>query len=97
VIGGSANEQAALFARDHGLPGLAGSDSHTVLEVGVAYNAVRGDPSTPEGLLAAIQTVDMHPGRATFYVRAWTPLAKMIQSMRGNGRRRTHATERGTR
>ena len=30
----------------------------------------------------------MHPGRASFYVRAWTPLAKMIQSMRGNGRRR---------
>jgi predicted metal-dependent phosphoesterase TrpH len=95
VIGGSANEQAALFGRNHGLPGLAASDSHTVLEVGVTYNAVRGDPSTPAGLLAAIQAVDMHLGRATFYVRAWTPLAKMIQSMRGNGRRRTHATERG--
>ena len=93
VIGGSANERAALFALDHGLPGLAASDSHTVLEVGVSYNAVEGDPSTPEGLLAAIQAVEMYPGRATFYVRAWTPLAKMIQSLRGNGRRRAYKTE----
>jgi predicted metal-dependent phosphoesterase TrpH len=97
VIGGSANEQAALFALEHGLPGLAASDSHTVLEVGVSYNAVFGDPSTPEGLLAAIGSVDLHPGRATFYVRAWTPLAKMIQSIRGKGRRRTHESERDSR
>jgi len=91
VIGGSANERAALFARERGLPGLSASDSHTVLEVGVSYNALRGDPGTPEGLLAALAGVDMHPGRATFYVRAWTPLAKIIQSMRGNGRVRPSA------
>ncbi|MGA3056661.1 MAG: PHP-associated domain-containing protein [Candidatus Limnocylindrales bacterium] len=97
VIGGSANERAALFAQDHGLPGLAASDAHTVLEVGVSYNAVSGDPSTPEGLLAAIGTADIHPARATFYVRAWTPLAKIIQSIRGNGRGRTHVTEKGRR
>jgi predicted metal-dependent phosphoesterase TrpH len=83
-----ANEEAGLFARDHGLPGIVASDSHTVMEVGVAYNAVTIDPGTPEGLLAALREVDLHPGRATFYVRAWTPLAKMIQSLRGNGRSR---------
>lgn len=97
VLGGSANEKAAIFARDHGLPGLAASDSHTVLEVGVAYNGVYGDPSTPEGLLAALGEIDMHPARASFYVRAWTPLAKMIQSMRGNGRRPAHDTKRDLR
>ena len=86
VVGGSANQQAADFAREHGLPGLSASDSHTVLEVGVAYSRLFGDPSTPEGLLAALASVDMHPARATFYVRAWTPLAKIIQSLRGNGR-----------
>jgi hypothetical protein len=48
-------------------------------------------------LLAAIEDVDMHPARATFYVRAWTPLAKIIQSMRGNGRRRALATGRDAR
>jgi predicted metal-dependent phosphoesterase TrpH len=87
-FGPDANEQAALFALEHRLPGLAASDSHTVIEVGVAYNAVVGNPGTPDGMLAALLDPDLHPGRATFYVRAWTPLAKMIQTLRGNGRRR---------
>ena len=87
VLGASANDRAAAFARERGLPGLCASDSHTVLEVGVSYNAVVGDPSTPAGLLAALTAVDIHPHRASYYVRAWTPLAKLIQSMRGNGRR----------
>jgi predicted metal-dependent phosphoesterase TrpH len=86
VIGGAANDRAAEFALEHKLPGLCASDSHTVIEVGVSYNAISGDPSTPAGLLAALATADLHPARATFFVRAWTPLAKMIQSMRGNGR-----------
>jgi predicted metal-dependent phosphoesterase TrpH len=91
VVGGSANELAAAFAREHGLPGLCASDSHTVLEVGVSSNAVQGDPGTPAGLLAALAGVEMHPYHASYYVRAWTPLAKLIQSARGNGRRRAAA------
>jgi len=91
VVGGSANERAATFARERGLPGICASDSHTVLEVGVSYNSVVGDPGTPAGLLAALADVDMHPSHATYYVRAWTPLAKLIQSTRGNGRRRVAA------
>ena len=87
VIDASANERAALFARQHALPGLCASDSHTVFEVGVSYNAVRGNPSTAAGLLAALATAGIHPYRASYYVRAWTPLAKLVQSMRGNGRR----------
>jgi predicted metal-dependent phosphoesterase TrpH len=90
VIGGSANERAAVFAREYSLPGLGASDSHTVLEVGVTYNVVHGDPSTAAGLLAALASVDLHPHRASYYVRAWTPLAKLVQSMRGNGRRPAH-------
>jgi hypothetical protein len=92
VLGGSANERAALFAREHELPGVCASDSHTVIEVGISYNALAGDPGTAEGLLAALAGVDMHPSRATFFVRAWTPLAKIIQSMRGNGRVRPGAS-----
>jgi predicted metal-dependent phosphoesterase TrpH len=92
VLGGSANEKAALFAVGHNLPGVAASDSHTVLEVGVAYNILTGDPSTPEGLLTALASVDMQPGHASYYVRAWTPLAKIIQSLMGNGRRRPRQT-----
>jgi predicted metal-dependent phosphoesterase TrpH len=87
VIGASSNDRAAEFARRFGKPGLAASDSHTVLEVGVCYNIVADDPGSPAGLLAALANVEIHPGRASYYVRAWTPLAKLIQSMRGNGRR----------
>ncbi len=96
VVGGSANERAALFAREHSLPGLCASDSHTVLEVGVSYNSVRGDPGTSAGLLAALATVDTHPYRASYYVRAWTPIAKLVQSVRGNGRRPVQASPGGS-
>ena len=58
------------------------------MEVGVSYNTVFGDPGTPAGMLAALAHIDMHPYHASYYVRAWTPLAKLIQSARGNGRRR---------
>jgi len=89
VVGGAANDRAAEFAAEHGLPGICASDSHTVLEVGVSSNAVEGgDPGTPAGLLAALAHVEMHPYHASYYVRAWTPLAKLIQSARGNGRSR---------
>lgn len=92
VIGSGANEKAALFAREYSLPGLCASDSHTVFEVGVSYNIVEGDPSTPAGMLAALSGVDIQPHRASYYVRAWTPVAKLIQSMRGNGRRPANAS-----
>jgi len=62
------------------------SDSHSILEVGVAYTALDGEPSTPAGLLAALARVEMVPGRASLYIRAWTPMAKVIQRARGNRR-----------
>jgi predicted metal-dependent phosphoesterase TrpH len=86
VLSGSGNERAAVFAHDHGLPGVAASDAHTVLEVGVAYNAVSGDPSTPEGLKAALASVEIITGRASYFVRGVTPIATLIQRWRGNGR-----------
>jgi predicted metal-dependent phosphoesterase TrpH len=92
VVGGSANDRAGAFAREHGLPGICASDSHTVLEVGVASNVLLGPASSPTELLAALPSVEMHPYHASYYVRAWTPLAKLIQSARGNGRRRASAT-----
>lgn len=81
---GRGNEHAAAFAAEHGLPGVAVSDAHSVLEVGVAYTALDGDPSTPDGLRAALAGVQIVPGRASLLVRAWTPLAKVVQRARGN-------------
>ena len=88
-IVGNGNDRAATFAREHGLPGVAVSDAHTIVEVGVAYTALRGDPSTPAGLLAALAEPELVAGRASYAVRLWTPLAKGIQRARGQGRGRT--------
>ena len=59
-----------------------------IIEVGVAYTVLDGDPSTPAGLLAALPTADLVTGRASYAVRLWTPLAKGVQRARGNGRSR---------
>ncbi len=86
---GSGNELAAEFAGANDLPGVAVSDAHSVLEIGVAYTALDGDPSTPAGLLAALRgDRDLVPGRASMVVRAITPVAKVVQRARGNRRAR---------
>jgi predicted metal-dependent phosphoesterase TrpH len=89
---GRGNERAAGFARDHGLAGVAVSDAHSVLEVGVAYTALDGDPSTAAGLLAALPGAEIVPGRATYAVRLWTPIAKAVNRSRGNRRIRPGAS-----
>ena len=89
---GHGNEDAQAFALEHGLPGVAVSDAHSIMEVGVAYTALDGDPSTAAGLLAALPRAEIIPGRATFFVRLWTPIAKGVNRLRGNGRvRPVHA------
>jgi predicted metal-dependent phosphoesterase TrpH len=86
VVGGDGNGRAAAFARELGLPGVAASDAHSLLEVGVAYNVLEGDPSTPEGLLAALRTVQIITGRASYLVRTLTPISKLVNRARGNTR-----------
>lgn len=86
IVGGNGNERAMLFAREHELPTVGVSDAHSTLEVGVAYTVLDGDPSTPDGLLAALPTGRIVSGRASYLVRAITPVAKVVQRARGNGR-----------
>ena len=83
---GGGNERAAVYAGEHALPGVAVSDAHSILEVGVAYTALEGDPSTPAGLKAALAGVQIVPGRASLFIRGWTPVAKVVQLARGNRR-----------
>ena len=94
LIGGG-NERAMAFARANERPVVAVSDAHTILEIGVAYTAVDGDPSTPDGLLAALASGELVPGRASFTVRAITPFAKVIQRARGRGRIRPDPLDAG--
>jgi hypothetical protein len=92
---GQGNQRAAEYARERELPGVAVSDAHSILEIGVAYTKLEGDPSTPAGLLAALANLpgaQIVPGRASLVVRAWTPVAKAVQRSRGN--RRVQPAER---
>ena len=87
LIVGDGNARAAELAARLGVPGVAVSDAHTTLEVGVASTVLRGDPSTPEGLRAALAgTRELVTGRASAYVRLLGPAAKLVQRARGRGR-----------
>ena len=86
IMIGNGNQRAAEFAAEHRLAGIAVSDAHSVLEIGVAYVALDGDPSAPAGLRTALPTAELVTGRATVFVRAVTPIAKLVQRARGNGR-----------
>jgi len=83
---GHGNEQAVTFAAEHAKPVVAVSDAHSLIEIGVAYSALEGDPSTPDGLLAALASGELVPGRATYFARLLTPVSKVVQRVRGNGR-----------
>ena len=83
IMLGDGNEKAVVFAKEHGLPGVSVSDAHTLLEVAVASTVMDGDPSTPAGLLAALPAAHLTLGRATFFVRLVTPVAKVVQRARG--------------
>ena len=41
-------------------------------------------PRTGMWLLAALSSLEIVPGRASFMVRLWTPVAKGINRLRGN-------------
>ena len=83
---GSANPQAAEFAHAHGLPGVASSDSHSLMELGVAYTILPDDFSTAAELLALLRGASIVTGRASYLARLWTPVAKLVQRSRGNRR-----------
>ncbi|HUQ44492.1 MAG TPA: PHP domain-containing protein [Candidatus Limnocylindria bacterium] len=83
IVFGDGNIRAAELAAAVGVPGVAVSDAHTTIEVGVASTAVWGDPSTPQGLAAALAGQrDLVTGRASLYARLATPAAKAVKRMR---------------
>ena len=84
---GDGNARAAELAERVGVPGVAVSDAHTTLEVGIAATTVQGDPATPEGLRSALAGPrELLTGRSSAYVRLLGPAAKLVQRARGRGR-----------
>ena len=84
---GDGNALAAELAARVGVAGVAVSDAHTTMELGVAATILSGDPHTPEGLRAALAgPLELLTGRASAYVRLFGPAAKLVQRARGRGR-----------
>jgi predicted metal-dependent phosphoesterase TrpH len=82
VLVPGANDRAAEWAASHGLPGVAVSDAHTLLEVGVAYLILEGPLADAESLRAALPSGTIMASRASLAVRLFTPVAKLIQRLR---------------
>jgi predicted metal-dependent phosphoesterase TrpH len=92
---GDGNARAAELAARLGVPGVSVSDAHTTLELGIAATIVRGDPSTPDGLRAALAgPFQLVTGRSSAYVRLLGPAAKLVQRARGRGRVRAPVASR---
>jgi predicted metal-dependent phosphoesterase TrpH len=83
---GDGNLRAAELAHQLGLPGVAASDAHTVMEVGIAYTMLRGQIRNAAELRAALPGADLVTGRASWLARAGMPLFKGVQWLRGNRR-----------
>ncbi len=81
-----ANPLAAAFAARHGLPGVASSDAHSITELGIASTVIPGSFSSADELRALLPAAVVQPGRASYYLRLWTPIAKLVNRARGNGR-----------
>lgn len=86
VLGGRGNQRAADTAHERGLPGVAVSDAHTVLEVGVSYTIADGPIDSADDLRAALAGAELVMSRGSYVARASAPLAKIVQRWRGNGR-----------
>ena len=83
---GDGNAQAAEFARKFEIPGIAVSDAHTTIEVGVAYTILEGEVDTAELLKAALPGARLITGKGSRLVRLTMPVNKLVQRMRGNRR-----------
>jgi predicted metal-dependent phosphoesterase TrpH len=83
---GSANPLAAELARTRDLPGVASSDAHSLMELGVAYTIVPGAVHGAADLRALLPSAQLVTGRASYLVRLMTPAAKIVQRLRGNRR-----------
>jgi len=83
---GDGNAQAAEFAKKFEIPGVAVSDAHTTMEVGVAYTILQGPIDTAEQLKAALANVQLVTAKGSRLVRLAMPVSKLVQRVRGNRR-----------
>jgi predicted metal-dependent phosphoesterase TrpH len=76
VMLGRHNRMAADLAREHGLPASAGSDAHTVNEIGNAYVEMP-DFDNPEGFLAALSQGKIVGRISPPWVHIWSSWSRL--------------------
>ena len=87
LVAPGGNQRAAELAATHGIPSVASSDAHSIMEIGNAASILTGDPSTPAGMRAALAAPhELITGRGSFVARAIMPVVKIINAARGNRR-----------
>jgi len=87
LVAPGGNQRAAEIAATHGIPSVASSDAHSIMEIGNAASILLGDPSTPVGMRAALAAPhELITGRGSFVARVIMPAVKLINAARGNRR-----------
>ena len=68
--------KARAFAEKHGIPGGAGSDAHTLIEIGNAYVELT-DFETPQEFLKSLKSGSIYGKRTGLFVRFFSTWAKI--------------------
>jgi predicted metal-dependent phosphoesterase TrpH len=79
------NLEAAEFAQQHGIPGIAASDSHSGFEVAMAFNAMPAF-ATADELRASLAQNEWHASRSSVLVHLttrWAVWKNMFDAWRG--------------
>lgn len=72
------NQRASDWAAERGLPVGAGSDAHTLGEVGNAYVSLPAFNNEPGSFLAALERAELHGTEAPIFVHLASTFAKLI-------------------
>lgn len=70
------SNKAREFAKKHNIPGGAGSDAHTVYEIGNAWVEIP-DFNTPQEFLKALRNGVIHGKRSSIFVKVFSTWAKV--------------------
>lgn len=93
LVAPGGNQRAAELAAARGIPSVAASDAHTLLEIGDAATIMTGDLGTAAGFHAALHgDLTRITGRGALVARLVTPIAKLVNAARGNRRIEPGAT-----
>ena len=76
VLSAQTNKEAVNFAKEYNVPGTAGSDSHSISEIG-SVAVTMNDFNTPAEFLAALKTAKIVGKRASPLVHFHSTLAKI--------------------